>query len=65
MEAVHEDEETTHAENIRALEVPAQEETVSYPPLIIFDDALPCNEKRRRMNFQILQIPHVMILILT
>jgi hypothetical protein len=40
-----EDEETTHAENTRVLEVPAQEETVSYPPLIIFDDALPCNEK--------------------
>jgi hypothetical protein len=61
MEAVHEDEETTHAENTRVLEVPAQEETVSYPPLINFDDALPCNEKRRRMNLQIL---HVMILIL-
>jgi hypothetical protein len=45
MEAVHEDEETTHAENTRVLEVPAQEETVSYPPLIKFDDALPCNEK--------------------
>jgi hypothetical protein len=44
-EAVHEDEETTHAENIELLEVPAQEETVSYPPLIIFYDALPCNEK--------------------
>jgi hypothetical protein len=40
-----EDEETTHAENTRVLEVPAQEETVSYLPLIIFDDALPCNEK--------------------
>jgi hypothetical protein len=40
-----EDEETTHAGNTRVLEVPAQEETVSYPPLIIFDDALPCNEK--------------------
>jgi hypothetical protein len=45
MEAVHGDEETTHAENARVLKVPAQEETVSYPPLIIFDDALPCNEK--------------------
>jgi hypothetical protein len=44
-EAVHEDEETTHAENTRVLEIPAQEETVSYPPLINFDDALPCNEK--------------------
>jgi hypothetical protein len=45
MEAVHENEETTHAENTGVLEVPAQEETVSYPPLINFDDALPCNEK--------------------
>jgi hypothetical protein len=45
MEAVHEDEETTHAENTAVLEVPAQEETVSYPPLINFADALPCNEK--------------------
>jgi hypothetical protein len=45
IEAVHGDEETTHAENTTVLEVPAQEETVSYPPLIIFDDALPCNEK--------------------
>jgi hypothetical protein len=44
-EAVHEDEETTHAENTRVFEVPAQEETVSYPPLINFDNALPCNEK--------------------
>jgi hypothetical protein len=44
-EAVHEDEAMTHAENTRVLEIPAQEETVSYPPLINFDDALPCNEK--------------------
>jgi hypothetical protein len=44
-EAVHEDEETTHAENIKLLEVPAQEETVSYPPILNFDDALPCDEK--------------------
>jgi hypothetical protein len=44
-EAIHEDEETTHAENTQVLEIPAQEETVSYPPLINFDDALPCNEK--------------------
>jgi hypothetical protein len=43
--AVHEDEEMTHAENIELLEVPAQEETVSYPPFLNFDDALPCNEK--------------------
>jgi hypothetical protein len=44
-EAVHEDEETTHAENIELLKVPAQEETVSYPPILNFDDALPCDEK--------------------
>jgi hypothetical protein len=44
-EAVHEDEEMTHAENIELLEVPAQEETVSYPPILDFDDALPCDEE--------------------
>jgi hypothetical protein len=44
-EAVHEDEETTHAENIELLKVPAQEETVSYPPILNFDDILPCDEK--------------------
>jgi hypothetical protein len=42
---VHEDEAMTYAENIELLKVPAQEETVSYPPLIIFDDALPCDGK--------------------
>jgi hypothetical protein len=44
-EAVHEDEIMTYDEDTRILEVPAQEETVSYPPLIDFDDALPCDEK--------------------
>jgi hypothetical protein len=44
-EAIHEDEETTHAENIKLLEIPAQEETVSCPPLINFDDVLPCDEE--------------------
>jgi hypothetical protein len=44
-EAVHEDEETTHAENIKLLKEPAQEETVSYPPILNFDDALPSDEK--------------------
>jgi hypothetical protein len=43
--AVHEDEETTHAENIELLKVPAQDETVSYPPILNFDDILPCDEK--------------------
>jgi hypothetical protein len=46
IKAVHEDEETTHAENTRILEVPSQEETVSYPPTLVFDDALPCDEKK-------------------
>jgi hypothetical protein len=31
-EAIHDDEEITHAENTKAIEAPAQEETVSYPP---------------------------------
>jgi hypothetical protein len=44
-EAVHEDEEMTHAENIEVLEVPAQEEAVSYPPTLVSDDTLPCEEK--------------------
>jgi hypothetical protein len=44
-EAIHEDEETTHAENIKLLEIPAQEETVSCPFLINFDDVLPCDEE--------------------
>ena len=44
-EAVHEDETMTHAENTRVLEVPAQEETLSYPPTLVSDDTLPCEEK--------------------
>jgi hypothetical protein len=44
-EAIHDDEEMTHAESTKAIEVPAQEETVSYPPILNFDDALPCDEK--------------------
>ena len=39
-EAVHEDEKITHVENTKVLEAPAQEETVSYPPLQDFDDFL-------------------------
>jgi hypothetical protein len=50
-EAVHEDEAMTHAENIELLEVPAQEETVSYPPILNFDDALPCDEKEEEDEF--------------
>jgi hypothetical protein len=55
--AVHEDEETTHAENTRVLEVPAQEETVSYPPILNFDDALPCDEKEEEDEFSSLTNP--------
>jgi hypothetical protein len=56
-EAVHEDEEMTHAENIKLLEVPAQEETVSYPPILNFDDALPCDEKEEEDEFLSLTNP--------
>jgi hypothetical protein len=52
-----EDEETTHAENIELLEVPAQEETVSYPPILNFDDALPCDEKEEEDEFPSLTNP--------
>jgi hypothetical protein len=51
LRAIHEDEETTYAENARVLEVPAQEETVSYLPLIKFYDALPCDEKEEEDEF--------------
>jgi hypothetical protein len=56
-EAVHEDEEMTHAENIELLKVPAQEETVSYPPILNFDDALPCDEKEEEDEFLSLTNP--------
>jgi hypothetical protein len=39
-EAVHEDETMTHAVNIELLEVPAQQETISYPPILISDKDL-------------------------
>jgi hypothetical protein len=55
--AVHEDEEMTHAENTELLEVPAQEETVSYPPILNFDDALPCDEKEEEDKFLSLTKP--------
>jgi hypothetical protein len=38
--AVHEDETITHVEDTQVLKAPAQEETVSYPPPQVFDDAL-------------------------
>jgi hypothetical protein len=44
-EAAHEGETMTHAENTRVLEVPAQEETVSYPPTLVFDNVVRCDEK--------------------
>jgi hypothetical protein len=44
-EAIHDDEAITHAENTKAIEAPTQEETVSCPPPLIFDDALPYDEK--------------------
>jgi hypothetical protein len=50
-EAVHEDETITHAENTKVLEVPMQQETISYPPLLVFDNALPCNEKEEEDDF--------------
>jgi hypothetical protein len=50
-EAIHDDEAITHAENTKAIEAPAQEETVSYPPPLVFDDALPCDEKEEEDEF--------------
>jgi hypothetical protein len=55
--AVHEDEETTHAENIELLKVPAQEETMSYPPILNFHDASPCDEKEEDDEFLSLTNP--------
>jgi hypothetical protein len=52
-----EDEEMTHAENIKLLKVPAQEETVSYLPLLVFNDALPCDEKEEEDEFSNLANP--------
>jgi hypothetical protein len=52
-----EDEEMTHAENIELLKVPAQEETVSYLPLLVFNDALPCDEKEEEDEFSNLANP--------
>jgi hypothetical protein len=41
---IPEDETIMHAKNTKVLEVPAQEETISYPPPLVFDDALPYDE---------------------
>jgi hypothetical protein len=43
-EAIHEDETITHAKNVKVLEAPAQEETVTFPPPLVFDDALLYDE---------------------
>jgi hypothetical protein len=56
-EAVHEDETMTHAENTRILEVPAQEETMSYPPILNFEDSLSCDEKEEEDDFLSLTNP--------
>jgi hypothetical protein len=50
-EAVHEDETMTHAENIEVLEASTQQEIVSYPPLLVFDNALPCDEEEEEDEF--------------
>jgi hypothetical protein len=55
--AVHEDEETTHVENIELLKVPAQGETMSYPPTLNFHDALPCDEEEEDDEFLSLTNP--------
>jgi hypothetical protein len=56
-EAVHEDEETTHAEKIKLLKVPAQEEIASYPPILSFDDVLPCDKEEEEDEFLSLTNP--------
>jgi hypothetical protein len=43
-EAIHEDETIIFVENTKVLEVPAQEETISCPPPLDFDDALLYDE---------------------
>ena len=40
-----------HAENTKVLEVPAQEETTSFPPPLDFDDALLCDEEKVEDEF--------------
>jgi hypothetical protein len=42
---VPEDETATHAKNTEFLEAPTQEETISFPPPLVFDDALPCDRE--------------------
>jgi hypothetical protein len=54
---IPEDETIMHVENTRILKVPAQEETMSYPPILNFDDALPCDEKEEEDEFLSLTNP--------
>jgi len=42
---IHEDETITHARNTKVLKAPTQEEVVSFPPPIIFDDAPLCDRE--------------------
>ena len=54
---IPEDETIMHAKNTEVLKAPAQQETVSYPPLLIFDDALLCDEKEEEDEFSNLANP--------
>ena len=40
-----EDDNVTHAKNTKVVEAPAQEETVSCPPLLVFDNAILCDRE--------------------
>jgi hypothetical protein len=64
-EAVCEDETMTRDENIKVLEVPTQQEMVSYPPLLVFDNALPCDEKEEEDEFSNVRTLHAMTQIVT
>jgi hypothetical protein len=62
---IPEDETIMHAENTKVLEVPAQQETVSYPPLLVLMMLYLVMKRRRRMNFQMFQTLHAMTQIVT
>jgi hypothetical protein len=51
------DETIMHAENTKFLEVPTQEETVSCPPPLVINDALPYDEKEEEDEFLSLTNP--------
>ena len=42
---VLEDETMTHVEDTQVLKAPTQEETVSFPPLLVFDNAILCDRE--------------------